>query len=232
MNKIAIISDIHGNLPALEAVLHDIKEKGINDIFCLGDLVGYYCFHNEVVTLIRERNIRCLLGNHDFAIIKNKGVIERSKTCTKILTWQLETLTKENLEFLTTLPDKIEETIFEKNLFFVHAGLIDSIDEYIFDISAEYLEKNNFKQDVLIHGHTHLPNYKTFFNGKICFNPGSVGQPRNGDPRSSYLIIDSNWNFEFVKIAYNVDLVIQSMKSNGFEDYITQPLITGKKIGL
>ena len=84
MNKIAIISDIHGNLPALDAVLKDIKNQGINTVYCLGDLVGYYCFFNEVVERLEREEIPCIMGNHDYALVKNNGIINRSKTCTTI----------------------------------------------------------------------------------------------------------------------------------------------------
>ena len=88
--KTAIISDIHGNHPALKAVLEDADREGVNRFFCLGDMVGYYCMFNEVVETIRKRNIPCLTGNHDFALLRNNGIIERSKTCTRILTRQYE----------------------------------------------------------------------------------------------------------------------------------------------
>lgn len=101
--KTGIISDIHGNYPALRAVLEDAEKEGVNQLYCLGDLVGYYCLFNEVVSTIREKGIRTLMGNHDYALVKNKGVIERSKTCTRILGRQLTEISPENLAWLETL---------------------------------------------------------------------------------------------------------------------------------
>ncbi len=84
MSKTAFISDLHGNYPALEAVLKDIDAKGIKNIICLGDVVGYYSMINEVIETLHKRKIPTIMGNHDFAMVNTHGVIERSKTCTNI----------------------------------------------------------------------------------------------------------------------------------------------------
>jgi putative phosphoesterase len=230
MKKIAIISDIHGNLPALDAVLLDIKSRGISKIYCLGDLVGYYCFFNEVVQKINELNIPTVLGNHDDALINHLGVIERSKTCTRILKWQLEKADESTLSFLKSLPTHLEVRHVDRLIKIIHAGLHDNVDEYLFDANDQYFEENQFQEDILISGHTHLPSYKKFHSGKAWINPGSVGQPRDGDNKASYVIIDEEFNPHFIRVPYNYDLVIDAMKSNGFDDYISVGLKTGKKI--
>lgn len=230
MNKIAIISDIHGNMPALEAVLNDIQSKHISQIYCLGDIVGYYCFFNEVVEKINSLNIPCLLGNHDDALINRQGVIERSKTCTHILKWQLKQATPQTLTFLKTLPTHLKITHDNHKIKMIHAGLQDNIDEYVFDINDEYLTKNKFEEDVLISGHTHLTAYKKLYSAKTWFNPGSVGQPRDGNNKASYLILDESLNPEFIRVRYDYDEVIKAMKDNNFDDYISAGLKTGKKI--
>lgn len=230
MNKIAIISDIHGNLPALNAVLDDIKSKGITKIFCLGDLVGYYCFFNEVVETINKLKIPTVLGNHDEALIYNNGIIERSKTCTKILKWQLENSKAETLKYLKSLPSFMQLTHGNYNIMMIHAGLKDHIDEYLFNVDDEYLKTNNFSQDVLISGHTHLISYKRFYNGQTWLNPGSVGQPRDGSNKASYLILDEELNPEFIRVPYDFMKVINAMKEFSFDDYIYEGLKSGKKI--
>ena len=231
MSKIAIIADIHGNLPALDAVLEDIGNRGITQIYCLGDLVGYYCFFNEVVRRICELNIPTIMGNHDYALVYNDGEIKRSKTCTGILKWQLTQLDVQVESFLKSLPTKLELEHGGKTIQFVHAGLKDPLDEYVYDINDDYLSNNKFKYDVLVNGHTHLIAYKKFYSGKLWLNPGSVGQSRDFDNRASYLIINDAFDVEFVRIKYDYMKVVNAMKQNGFDDYISETLISGKKIG-
>jgi putative phosphoesterase len=231
MSKIAIISDIHGNLPALDAALDDIARRGITQIYCLGDLVGYYCFFNEVVERISLLNIPTILGNHDDALVNNHGVIKHSKTCTRILKWQSEHMTTATDIFLKSIPTILEIEFGGKSIQFVHGGLVDPLNEYIFDVNDEYLRNNEFKHDVLITGHTHLISYKKFFSGNIWLNAGSVGQSRDFDNRLSYLVLNSTFDVEFVRIRYDYMKVVEAMKENGFEDYISETLISGKKIG-
>jgi putative phosphoesterase len=230
MSKIAIISDIHGNLPALDAVLDDISSKNVNTIYCLGDLVGYYCFFDKVVQKINELKIQTVLGNHDYAMINNFGVIERSKTCTNILRWQLKNASSSTISFLKNLPTHLDISHSKYSIKLVHAGLKDNLDEYLFDVSDSYFENHHFNQDVLVSGHTHLPSYKKFYSGKIWLNPGSVGQPRDGNNKASYLIIDEELNTEFVRVSYNYDIVIKAMEQCAFENYISEVLKTGKKL--
>jgi putative phosphoesterase len=230
MNKIAFISDIHGNMPALKAVLDDIEKKDVSRIYCLGDLVGYYCFFNEVVDKIRSLNIPTVIGNHDHALVYNSGVIEHSKTCTNILHWQLENAKPETLSFLKSLPTSLNINFGGREIMMVHAGLQDHVDEYLFDVSDAYMKEHNFNSDVLVSGHTHLISYKKLYSGKAWFNPGSVGQPRDLNPKASYLVLDEDLNPEFVRVAYDYEVVIKAMKENGFDDYISGGLKTGKKI--
>ncbi len=120
MSKIAVISDIHGNYPALDAVLKDIDDRKIKTVYCLGDLVGYYCMINEVIDEIRTRNITSLMGNHDFALVNNHGVIPRSKTCTNILCRQLTYITPINFKYLQSLPKSISFLNNNLEYFCVH----------------------------------------------------------------------------------------------------------------
>src|SRR5689334_2323161 len=107
MTETAIISDVHGNFPALRSVLEDIDRRGIKTVYCLGDLVGYYCQINEVIDELRRRSITCLMGNHDFAMVYRNGQIPTSKTCTRILERQIKYITPANLKFLQTLSSSL-----------------------------------------------------------------------------------------------------------------------------
>jgi putative phosphoesterase len=227
--KTAVISDIHGNFPALRAVLNDIEKERVDTIYCLGDLVGYYCMIDEVIETIRSLKIRTLFGNHDYALLFNKGVIPRSKTCTNILTRQLSDIKKGNFEFLKTLERSFEFTIGSKSFFCVHGGLEDNIDEYVNKISEDYFVKNNFQYNVLVSGHTHIPRNE-FTGTKQYLNPGSVGQPRDGNPEASYLLLTESTS-EHKRVCYDIDYIVNEMKIRNYEPYIYEILYRGVKVG-
>ena len=138
MNDIAILSDVHGNYPALQSVLKDIDQRGIKTVYCLGDLVGYYCMINETVETVRHRRIQTVMGNHDHALVKNKGKLQASGTATAILQRQLEYISASNFEYLDTLPDSLSFKIGKLSGYGVHGGLKNRIDEYIKDINEKY----------------------------------------------------------------------------------------------
>jgi putative phosphoesterase len=228
MSKIAFISDIHGNYPALSAVLKDIDNRGIHNIVCLGDIVGYYSMINEVIETIRERNIVTIMGNHDFAMVFNKGTINRSKTCTNVLLKQLLYIKQTNFNFLLGLKDYYRTEVNNNSFYCVHGGLIDRIDEYLFNPDSVYFIEHNFQENYLVTGHTHQ-FVKNIIGNTIHLNPGSVGQPRDNDNRASYLIID-NLVVHQVRVPYDIDQIVNHMKSMGFDEYIYSGLYTGKKI--
>ena len=229
MSKFAFISDIHGNFPALKAVLWDIDLQEVDKIYCLGDLVGYYSQINEVIDTIRNRNIECIIGNHDYAMIHYGGVIERSKTCTNVLTQQLGYITLENLNFLRSLNTSMTIQTGGYKIFSVHGGINDYVDEYISDLSESYFETLDKTITHVITGHNHLPGVERY--GNILYaNSGSVGQPRDYNPMACYVIFEDGI-FTIRRVSYNVEETIQQMKINGFPDYIAEVLRKGCRIG-
>lgn len=229
MSKLAFISDIHGNLPALQSVLEDISSLKVDGIYCLGDLVGYYAEINEVIEIIKKNNITCCMGNHDYALVHNKGIIPRSKTCTNVLTRQLEYISHDNFNFIKGLPDKLEFIFDSKTFFCVHGGLNNHIDEYINLNNEKYFDSVRGKYDIVITAHNHIPtviNYDNFLYG----NCGSIGQPRDHNPKSSYLVYD-NGSLEIKRVKYNIDEVKEQMGQMGFPDYISDVLYKGFRIG-
>lgn len=229
MNKIAFISDIHGNYPALKAVLQDIDSLNLDKIYCLGDLVGYYSQINEVINTIKSRRIECILGNHDYAMIHNKGVIDRSKTCTNVLTQQLGYITSENLDFLRSLNISMTIQTGDYTIFAVHGGLNDYVDEYLPELSESYFETLDKTITHVITGHNHLPKVERY--GNILYaNSGSVGQPRDYNPMAGYAIFEDGI-FTIRRVSYNIDETIQQMRIDDFPDYIADVLRKGCKIG-
>lgn len=229
MNRIAFLSDIHGNLSALNAVLEDISSNNISKIYCLGDLVGYYSEINEVIDAIRSRGIECCMGNHDNALVFNNGIIPRSKTCTNILMKQRDYITKENLSFLAKLPNSIVIRNDHDSILCVHGGIKDPIDEYIDLNCSSYFDTLKYKYTVLITGHNHIATIKEF--GSLLYgNTGSVGQPRDHDVRASYLIYD-NGHLDIRRVEYCIDDTRRRMRERGFPDYISDVLYLGCRIG-
>lgn len=230
MSKIAFISDIHGNYPALKAVLDNCKKQCVDRIFCLGDLVGYYSQINEVIYTLRRQGIPCILGNHDYALINNKGVIDRSKTCTNVLKKQLTYITSENFAYLKSLPNHLIIEANNARIMCVHGGLRDYIDEYINDLSENYF--NNIPIEGITHfvsAHNHKVIVATYPKVKYA-NSGSVGQPRDHDPRASYIILEDS-EFSVNRVTYNIDETAYRMKEKGFPDYISEVLYKGYRIG-
>ena len=201
----------------------------MDKIYCLGDLVGYYSQINEVINAIRSRRIECILGNHDYAMIHNRGVIERSKTCTNVLTQQLGYISSDNLDFLRSLNTSLTIQVGNYKIFAVHGGLKNYVDEYLSDLSENYFDTLNKSITHVITGHNHLPKVERF--GNILYaNSGSVGQPRDYNPMAGYVFFEDGM-FSIRRVPYNIDETIQQMKTDGFPNYIADVLRKGCKIG-
>ena len=206
---IALISDIHGNYEALKKVLERIDELKIKQIYCLGDVVGYYSQINECCDALRERNIPTIMGNHDW-YMAGGGFCPRSQSVNDCLAYLRTVISPENLAWLKTFPVFME--VGELKL--VHGGWGDPIDEYIAP-KAEYFE--NVIGSYFASGHTHKQVIKKF-NDKVYCNPGSVGQPRDGDPRAAFATFDGK-EFSLHRVAYDPQPVFDSMSKAGFNDY-------------
>jgi putative phosphoesterase len=219
MNKIGIISDIHGNYEALKVVLSELDKLGVNHIYCLGDVVGYYSQVNECCDELRNRNIPCLMGNHDWYLASG-GFCPRSKSVNDCLVYQRKVITNENIEWLRTF--QIQKII--DNIHMVHGGWADPIDEYLLEPDDEYFSKIKGKD--FASGHTHIQMLK-IFNDKTYCNPGSVGMPRDNDPRAAFATYDGT--FTLHRIEYNMQPVFDLMEKAGFSDYYYGGLKTGAR---
>ena len=207
---IGLISDIHGNYVALCEVLKKLDKMGVKDIYCLGDIVGYYTQINECCEELRKRNIKCIMGNHDWYIVAQSFCL-RSKSVNNCIEYQKKIITKENYDWLSQLP------VFRKHSDFVmvHGGWTNPIDEYIKEPEEEYFAKINAKY--FASGHTHRQIIKVFKN-QTYYNPGSVGQPRDGDPRASFATFDGK-QFKTYRANYDISLVGNLMEKAGFSKH-------------
>ncbi len=217
--RILVLSDIHANLTALETVLKDAGQ--VDAVWCLGDVVGYGPDPNECVARLRMLpNLVCLLGNHDAAALSRIPVETFNVDARRSLEWMQSVLTKETFAFLSTLP----ETVVTGQTTLVHGSPRNPVWEYILDLHNAVQNMAYFETQLCMVGHTHLPvafvqtedsneiRWTTPPEGKCIelktraiLNPGSVGQPRDHDPRASYAIFYPEKNgWEIHRVEYDI----------------------------
>ncbi|MGI8423434.1 MAG: metallophosphoesterase family protein [Chloroflexota bacterium] len=211
--RCAILSDVHGNLDALEAVLGDAAEQGATDqLWCLGDLVGYGPQPNECVVALRERGALCVAGNHDWAAIGKMDTTDFNPEATEAARWTGERLSEENRTYLGALPEQL--SVGESGEFtLAHGSPREPIWEYLTHVSVARLNFDYFQTPYCLVGHTHVPliferpgadekvpQYRTLVPSanaplalganRLIVNPGSVGQPRDGNPAAAYMVYE------------------------------------------
>lgn len=216
---IAIISDIHGNYEALKEVLSKIDEMKISEIYCLGDVTGYYSQVNECCDELRKRNVKCVMGNHDWYMTAD-SFCPRSRSVNDCLAYQRKIISEENKNWISTFP-LIRK---EYGISMVHGGWANPIDEYL-EPTEEYFERLNGK--FFSSGHCHIQR-KENFNGKIYCNPGSVGQPRDNDNRAAFATFDGK-DFQLYRVEYDIKKVGELMEKAGFNPYYYGCLNDGSK---
>jgi putative phosphoesterase len=217
--KTAFISDIHGNHAALTAVLTELDKLGISRVYCAGDIAGYYTQINECCEELRLRGIPSVMGNHDW-YMAGGGFCPRSKSVNDCLAYQRRVIVKQNLDWLKSLPVQIQ---FD-NIQLLHGGWADPIDEYVLP-TQDYFKR--VPGEIFVSGHTHVQILQNFF-GKTYCNPGSVGQPRDGDPRAGFAVYDGS-AFKLHRVEYDMQKVFDLMDAAGFNDYYYGGLKTGAK---
>jgi predicted phosphodiesterase len=218
----AIISDIHANYAALLAVLADAEALGCDGYICLGDVAGYHADINECIALLRSLPDFCFIrGNHD-AYLLNGGGCPRSTLVTQTLAYQSSVITIDNLHWLSTSQDQLRSGID----LFVHGGPEDCLEQYIYRVSP-MLYRDGFQR--LFCGHTHVQVLYKQERMLFC-NPGSVGQPRDGNPMAAYAILDGD-EVLLRRVEYDVAATEHSMKVAGFPDYAFMNLRMGAQVG-
>ncbi|MDP1677923.1 MAG: metallophosphoesterase family protein [Bacteroidota bacterium] len=231
--KIAIISDIHGNLEALNAVLAKIDDLNIQSIYCLGDIVGYGPSPNECVELIRSRNIPSIAGNHDKAVTGELSIESFSQMAKAGVLWTKSIITEENEEYLLNLPYSIQE----HDIVFVHSSP-DHPEEFRYLLSPEDARESfdYFSNPLCVVGHTHRPvvfceDYTTKEirrDKKFIVNVGSVGQPRDGNWKACFIIMDTEqYTIEFIRVEYDVETVHKKIKAIGLPQKLADRLLAG-----
>ncbi|NIE74422.1 metallophosphoesterase family protein [Pantoea sp. Tr-811] len=218
---IGIISDVHGNYSALRSVLQRLDALGVEQIICLGDTAGYYCQVNACCDALRERGVLSVMGNHDWYLARQQRC-PRSNSANACLDYQAKVISEQNLAWLDGLP--LQAQVHGMSL--VHGGWNDPLDEYLQPAQA-YFEA--LPGRLFVSGHTHV-QYLWQGQGKVYCNPGSVGQPRDGDRRAAFATWDGE-RFDLHRLEYDIAEVQQAMAEAGFTPYFYQNLENGTQIG-
>jgi len=222
---LAIISDIHSNLPALEVVLEQIAKEGVDQIICAGDIVGYGPFPNEVIERLKKIEITSIQGNHDRAVLSHDSS-NMNIQAQDAVWWTIENLKQEGHDYLARLSARKSFDWNGLSIAIFH-GSPRNDDEYIPEEGADEELLELAKSDFLVLGHTHVPFVRSLDKGTIV-NPGSIGQPRDGDPRASMTIYDHRLRrFEVKRLAYDIDAVAEVMRSSGLPSFLSLRLYSG-----
>jgi putative phosphoesterase len=208
--EFGLISDVHANLPALEAVLDDMPES-VDEVVCLGDVVGYNPFPAECVDLVREECGYVLQGNHDREV-RNAETYSSNRQAEAGLQYAESELSDEQIEYLLERPEQVEI----EDVLAVHSHP-ENTDEYVF--SSDFSEVTGYLDgyDALVLGHTHLQGVERFDNG-LVLNPGSVGQPRD-ETTAAYAVLDTETvEPELRRTSYDIWKVVKEIKRTGLPE--------------
>lgn len=239
--RIAIFSDPHANLQAIEAVLEDVRERAPDMTVCLGDLVDYGASPNEVVELVRSSADLVLCGNHDLAVIGTIGYTKFRSHAQTAVEWTRSVLSKGSGDYLDTLTPSSE--LEGAHLF--HASARDPVNEYI--LKADVAEANFAADDagLMFVGHTHMagafrhdgslngwplaPGKLILDEARWILNPGSVGQPRDSDPRASWMLweTEDDW-VELIRTPYDIVSAQRAIRAAGLPEALADRLAEGR----
>lgn len=221
--KIGLISDVHGNLIALETVLDELNH--CDRIYCAGDVVGYYPFPNEVIEIFIKEEIESVMGNHDYAVANNdfSGFNPYAEEAGR---WTRRHTRGEYLEWLSKLPIKIETEWF--NIY--HGAPAEdetAFEIYLFPEDPIIIDFVRMSGKNIVVGHTHIQFLKNI-DGRFFLNPGSVGQPRDGDPRSAFAIFDTESGKVILRrVKYDIDEVCDAVMKAGLPEFLCFRLYEG-----
>jgi predicted phosphodiesterase len=245
--RIAAVSDIHANLPALEAVLEATDAAGVDEVWCLGDVVGYGVEPDACAELVRERCAVCLVGNHDLAVLGELEIDSFSESAAVAVEWTQASIAERTLEFLRGLaPSGVREGV---GLF--HASPRDPIWEYVLSGEQADAGMDANPQPIGLIGHSHVALFFSrplgasaeqtrgaqagdgtlldLTEGNWLVNPGSAGQPRDGDPRAAWLELDTEaLTARYHRVAYEIERAAAPILAAGLPSRLADRLYTGQ----
>jgi predicted phosphodiesterase len=238
--RIAVISDIHGNLHALEAVLESIAADAPETVWCLGDLVGYGPRPNRCCALVAERAELCLIGNHDLGVLGRLDLDEFSHDAAASARWTAEVLSDEARAYL----EPLEPQAVREDVELYHASPRDPVWEYVLSPEVAVASLVATSAPLVLVGHSHVPlrygweqqalalceegTQVDLARERWLLNPGSVGQPRDGDARAAYLLLDLDAKrAEFRRVRYEVAKTQAEIRERGLPEALAERLAHG-----
>jgi len=240
--RVAVVSDIHGNLHALRAVLDAVAAEEVDALWCLGDLVGYGPRPNECCEIIASRADLCLVGNHDLVVLGELAVSDFNDEAAAAARWTAEVLQPEARDFL----QKLEPLGRVDSVDLFHASARDPVWEYVLTEEAARATLELSTAPIVLVGHSHVAlaiaqagsevvgglapgGTEVELEGRWLLNPGSVGQPRDGDPRAAWLLLDLGRRFAaFRRVPYPVEQTQSEMRERGLPETLASRLERGE----
>ena len=207
---IGLISDVHSNIVALKAVLEELDELGVKIILHAGDIVGYNPYPDETIDLFKKKKIVSILGNHDRAFMTG-DTSDFNPYAAAAMEWTRNAASRDSLNYILRLKDTVTIVANGERIVIFHKSP-NNFQEYIFpgDVTPDLL--SNINGDVLVLGHTHIPFIMDYGTRGLVVNPGSVGQPRDGNPDASFAVLDTvTREIEHKRTKYDIEKVIRDM---------------------
>ena len=237
--KFAVLGDIHGNIEALTAAYSAAQAAGAEKSYHLGDLGGYSPFVNEVVDFIKEHNVEGVQGNYDESVAHNREHCGckaedpvQEEMANQSFAWTKEHASRKTKEFLGKLPAEITFALHGRKVALFHATPRQNNLYWYEDRPEKFFAEmaGKVNADILVYGHTHKP-YRRDFENKIFINAGSVGKPKDGDPRACVTLIEITAKLvsvEFLRVPYDVEKTAKAIVSRGLPEYFAERLKEGK----
>jgi diadenosine tetraphosphatase ApaH/serine/threonine PP2A family protein phosphatase len=239
--RVAVISDVHANRHALAAVLDAIAAAGAEELWCLGDLVGYGPQPNECCREVAARAELCLAGNHDLVVLGTLSIGDFAGDAAAAARWTQSVLDDDGRDFLAGLPSSGERD----GVALYHGSARDPVWEYVLTDEAAWSTLQATEAPLVLVGHSHVPlavglagdelegglatdgTEVDLARGRVLLNPGSVGQPRDGDPRAAYLLIELGTRATFHRVDYPIERTQAEMRERGLPEALAARLAEG-----
>lgn len=224
-----VFADVHSNYDALSVILKELRDQGVEEYCCVGDIVGYAAEPSICIEVIKDLNCLVSAGNHDYGVVNKISIVNFSKSALDAVLWTRDVINESDKDFLSNLP-----LIWKNNQFTMVHGTLHKPHEFIYmhDLAVAASTFNILETPLCFTGHTHVP--VTFYSkagnvsytlakeidltlyDKVVINPGSVGQPRDGNPKSSYVLYDSDQKkITFKRVKYNFNNAAKKIYSVG-----------------